>query len=220
MVENQENSNEQSNETQYHAPVYEYNYSLERAKVIVRRHMYISGGLGLIPVPLADLAGVGANQIYMVKLLSDVYEIPFRRSMVKSLISTLLSTLAAQGTIMATSSLFKSIPVIGSVGGSLTVGVYSAATTYAIGKVFTMHFESGGNFLNFDPEKMKDHFQQEFEEGKKMAEDRQNGHKTAASTTEEVETNKTAKPKRTKAKDSSEKDTEASDENDEKEQNS
>ena len=43
------------------------------------------------------------------------------------------------------------------------------ATTYAVGKVFIEHFESGGTFLDFDPEKMRDHFQELYEEGKQLA---------------------------------------------------
>ena len=47
--------------------------------------------------------------------------------------------------------------------------IFTGATTYAIGKSFMMHFESGGTFLDFDPAKVRAYFRQEFEKGQKLA---------------------------------------------------
>ena len=49
--------------------------------------------------------------------------------------------------------------------GVLTAPVFTTASTYAVGKVFIQHFEAGGNVLNFDPEAMREHFKDEFEQG-------------------------------------------------------
>jgi hypothetical protein len=40
---------------------------------------------------------------------------------------------------------------------------FGAAATYAVGQVFIQHFESGGTFLDFDPDKVREHFRQEFD---------------------------------------------------------
>jgi len=42
----------------------------------------------------------------------------------------------------------------------------AGASTYAVGQVFIQHFESGGTFLDFDPEKVKGYFAEQFEKGK------------------------------------------------------
>ena len=55
-------------------------------------------------------------------------------------------------------SLVKVVPIIGQVAGFIGGAVMFCATSYAIGKVFIEHFESGGTFLDFDPENMKAHF--------------------------------------------------------------
>ena len=47
--------------------------------------------------------------------------------------------------------------------------IYSGAATWAIGKVFIQHFASGGTFLDFDPQKVKDYFRNLFEQGKEVA---------------------------------------------------
>jgi len=66
-------------------------------------------------------------------------------------------------------SFIKSIPLIGSVLGGVSMSILSGATTYAIGRVFKEHFEAGGDFSNMDVEKAKAIFEVELEEGKKVA---------------------------------------------------
>jgi hypothetical protein len=48
----------------------------------------------------------------------------------------------------------------------LSTAAIGAASTYAVGKVFAEHFESGGTFLDFDEEKAREHFKAMYEEGK------------------------------------------------------
>ncbi|MCI5165392.1 MAG: GTPase, partial [Candidatus Electrothrix sp. GM3_4] len=43
------------------------------------------------------------------------------------------------------------------------------AVTYAVGKVFHQHFASGGTFLTFDPDKVREYYAQMLKEGKAMA---------------------------------------------------
>jgi hypothetical protein len=42
----------------------------------------------------------------------------------------------------------------------------AAASTWATGKVFIRHFESGGTFLDFDPAKARAYYAEEYEAGK------------------------------------------------------
>ena len=44
-----------------------------------------------------------------------------------------------------------------------------SVSTWALGKVFIQHFESGGTFLDFDPEEVKEYFKAQFEEGREVA---------------------------------------------------
>ena len=46
--------------------------------------------------------------------------------------------------------------------GGITVGVFASASTYAVGRVFIQHFASGGTFLDFKPEEVRDFFNAEF----------------------------------------------------------
>lgn len=135
------------------------------ASSIVNTYMGWSAGASFIPLPFADLAAVTLVQIKMVADLAKLYEVPFSRNVVKTIIAGLLGSLVPAGLARGASSLIKAIPGIGTVLGVLTAPVFTTASTYAVGKVFIQHFEAGGNVLNFDPEAMREHFKAEFEEG-------------------------------------------------------
>lgn len=139
---------------------------LDRAYIIIRRHMLISAGCGLIPLPVADIGLVSANQLVMLRRLAYTYEVRFDKELGKSLISVALSTLASTGTLSLVSSAVKAVPVVGQLSGAVTMGTYAAAATYTLGRLFTMHFAAGGTLLDFEPRKMEAHFQDLFEQGK------------------------------------------------------
>ena len=58
---------------------------------------------------------------------------------------------------------FPFTAILGLVYGAILGG----ASTYAIGKVFVQHFESGGTILTFDPQRVREYYEQQFEKGKK-----------------------------------------------------
>ena len=66
-------------------------------------------------------------------------------------------------------STLRFIPVIGPVIAATSLPAVSAAVTYAIGKVFISHFETGGTLLDFDPVAVREYFRAEFAKGLKEA---------------------------------------------------
>jgi uncharacterized protein (DUF697 family) len=56
--------------------------------------------------------------------------------------------------------------VIGPLVGVAVIPAFASASTFALGRVFTKHFESGGTLLNFDLETAKQTFGREVEEAK------------------------------------------------------
>ena len=140
-----------------------------KAAKIVKRYMLWSMGAGLIPLPLVDVGVLAAVQLKMLATLSRFYQVPFCRNAVKSVIATLLgfiTTNSLRGSVVT--SFLKSLPGVGFLG-SVSMPIYSGATTYAIGKIFVQHFESGGTFLTFRPYKVKEHFKKLYKEGQTVA---------------------------------------------------
>lgn len=138
-----------------------------QAEGIIRRNVLWSLGAGILPLPVVDVLALTAVQVKMLKELSDLYEAKFTEGVVKKIIASLASSLGSVGLgLVIGGSIAKFIPAVGTALGVATVPVLTGAFTLALGKVFLMHFESGGTVLNFDALAMRTYFQQEFEKAK------------------------------------------------------
>ncbi|MEB4591309.1 DUF697 domain-containing protein [Candidatus Thiothrix sp. Deng01] len=141
------------------------------ANNIVKNHIIASMALGLVPVPLFDIAALVTAQINMLRSLSEHYDLPFddtdSRSLVTSLIGGSLPVLGVVGL----SSFAKLIPGVGTLLGSASLSVSAGAVTYAVGQTFIMHFEAGGTIGNFDASKAQAFFKREFDKGKALVRD-------------------------------------------------
>lgn len=139
-----------------------------RSLQIVKKYMLWSIGAGLIPVPLIDIATVTGVQMKMISEISKVYDVEFKENRAKNTISALLSSVSANTFAYGTvGSALKSIPVVGTLVGVVTMPFFSGAFAYALGSVFINHFEKGGTFLDFDADKVKSQFNEMFKAGKK-----------------------------------------------------
>lgn len=143
---------------------------LEEGNKIIKKYTWFSVGAGIIPVPFVDLDALSGVQIKMLWDLSGLYNIEFSKNKAQNIISTLAGTLAASASSSVVGSVVKFVPVIGTILGTISMPVFSGASSYALGKVFIQHFESGGTFLTFDPMKVKDYYADMFKEGQKVVE--------------------------------------------------
>jgi uncharacterized protein (DUF697 family) len=139
---------------------------LEKANHVVKNRMMWSAGAGLVPIPLVDLAALSGIQLEMLYSISKLYDVPFRKDIGKSIIAALIGGVLPTGMAPGLASMIKLIPLIGQTTGALTMSVIGGASTYAVGKIFIQHFEAGGTFLDFKPEKVKDYFAELYKEGK------------------------------------------------------
>jgi uncharacterized protein (DUF697 family) len=128
------------------APAHDTSGADERrsqALAIVHRHAGYSALGGIIPLPFANLAGVTALIVHMVKRLSDVYNVPFERERARALAIGLVGGVMPSGAAIITmTTLSAFVPVSGLIG--LGVGAAAAlACTRQIGHALIAHFESG-----------------------------------------------------------------------------
>jgi uncharacterized protein (DUF697 family) len=103
----------------------------------------------------------------MARKISNIYDVDFSKERVRTIVIALLGSILPLALTGTTASVLKFIPIVGSFAGALSVSTLGTASTYAIGRVLIQHFETGGTLLDFDAEKMRDYFKQEFESGKK-----------------------------------------------------
>ncbi|MFT4534227.1 MAG: hypothetical protein ACI9P5_001585 [Saprospiraceae bacterium] len=137
----------------------------EMANSIIHNHMIWSMGAGFIPVPIADLFAVAAIQLDMIRQMCKIYDIDFKETEGKAVITALTGS----GFARLGARAIKFIPGVGSILGGVTMAVLSGASSYALGEVFKKHFETGGTFLDFDPSRLKKYYNEKFEKGKEMA---------------------------------------------------
>lgn len=138
------------------------------AATVIRNHVVWSMGASyVIPLPVADVFAVSALQLDMIRQLCRVYDIDFAETQGKAIVSALTtSTMTRAGA----RSLLKMIPVVGTIIGGVTVAAFNGASTYALGEVFRRHFSGGGTFLDFDTDRLKKLYFEQFEKGKRVAE--------------------------------------------------
>lgn len=143
------------------------NERLTQAKSVVNRYAMLSGGAGLIPVPLADVAAISAIQVKMIADLAKIYDLEFRKDRVKSVVTGLLGgfvpTAAAGVATGAAASYVKSVPIAGTIIGTVTLPAFAYIATRTVGRVFLTHFESGGTLLNFNPDVVRAQFESEMQ---------------------------------------------------------
>lgn len=138
---------------------------------IIRRHVYVSAGVGLIPLPLVDIAGLTGVQLLMLKKIAKEYGVPFSEGTVKNILLSLFGGVFPPAHASLLASLIKVIPGVGQTAGITSMPILAGATTYAVGMLFASHFAWGGDFTDFDAEKVKEDYAKWFEKGKKVAEE-------------------------------------------------
>jgi len=136
---------------------------------MIRNHVYGAMGIGLIPLPVVDFLALTGVQARLVYKLSKFYGVDFSKDKAKGIISALVGSFVPVAAAGPLASMIKIVPVIGQTAGAMTMLATAGACTFALGRVFVQHFESGGTFLDFDPEKVKAYFAEQFKEGQKFA---------------------------------------------------
>jgi uncharacterized protein (DUF697 family) len=121
------------------------------AATLVNRFAIWSGAAGLIPVPVLDIVTVAGLQLQMLRRISQIYDVSFSENRGKALIASLAGSLIPASSGLGAVSALKAVPIVGTLTSGLVMPVLSAGATYAIGKAFIQHFESGGTLLDFNP---------------------------------------------------------------------
>ena len=139
-----------------------------KADIVITRHVAAAVGAGLIPVPIVDFAVITGVQLTMLAQICNIYTQPFSKEAATSIIASLVGgAVTGEAGSLAIGSKLKFIPALGTALSYLVTPALAGATTYAIGKVFVRHLETGGSLLTFDGQKMKGYMEKALEEGKK-----------------------------------------------------
>jgi len=150
----------------------------QAASKLVDRFSIWSGVAGLVPVPVVDVLCVGGLQLQMLRRLSQIYDVEFSENRGKALIAALAGCMIPATSGMGAASALKAIPLVNILAAGFVMPVLSAGATYAIGKAFVQHFESGGTLLDFNPPDYREFVKAQ----KEMWESRTRGRSTSSTT--------------------------------------
>jgi uncharacterized protein (DUF697 family) len=121
------------------------------ARLLVDRYTKYAAAAGLVPVPVFDMAAIAGTQVAMVSALAALYGVPFSkergRALVAAVLGGVMPTLAGHQIL---TMIAKRLTIVGTLFGMISVSGFAVAATYAVGRVFTAHFESGGTLLDID----------------------------------------------------------------------
>jgi uncharacterized protein (DUF697 family) len=116
---------------------------LSQAHGIVERHATYSAAGGIIPLPIANVASVMAIIVRMVKMLSNLYGVPFERDRARAIVVGMVGGAMPTGLAAVTSStLYYLVPASAIIGLAVSSAA-AVACTRSIGRTFVEHFESG-----------------------------------------------------------------------------
>jgi uncharacterized protein (DUF697 family) len=139
------------------------------ADSIIKNYVIGAVSVGIVPIPFIDIAGATALQLRMIKKLSDLYKQDFSEEIVRSIIASLGGGFLGYGVGVMALSAIKTVPGIGWMMGMMSVPVFLGASTYAIGKVFAKHFDTGKTIFDLNVEAVKEFHREQLEKGKAIA---------------------------------------------------
>ena len=119
------------------------------AERLVDRYAKYSAAAGLVPVPVVDVAAIAAVQVAMLGELAGHYGVPYTRERGKTLVASML------GGLMPSLAGHQVLKAVGPLLGMISVSGFAMAATYAVGRLFIAHFESGGTLLDIDVERSR-----------------------------------------------------------------
>ena len=140
--------------------------SVSAADRVVLTSSLIAAGAGAIPLPVWDIVVITGLQLKMLADVSKLYEVPFTQNLGKSAIGALVGGLGPSYlALVSFGAAVKVIPGVGQIVGMVALPALAGGCTYAIGKVFIAHYESGGTLLSFKPKEFSSRFAAEVKAG-------------------------------------------------------
>src|SRR5262249_56151992 len=108
---------------------------------------------GMVRLAMGGAGGITTIIIRMVKMLSNLYGVPFERDRARAIVAGLVGGATPTGfAVVTTSTLFYAVPA-GVLLGTVVSTISAIACTRGIVRVFIEHFESGATLNDFRPPK-------------------------------------------------------------------
>jgi uncharacterized protein (DUF697 family) len=116
----------------------------KRALKIVNNYTLLSGGIGLITIPIFYQIAVGGLLGKMLYDLSELYGSSLTKQKNKAIIASVLGGAHSEWiTVYLGDNIEKILPGMVAISNTIARPVVAAGITYTIGRLFVKHFDSG-----------------------------------------------------------------------------
>ncbi len=127
----------------------------DAAERLIKRYAYWTAGVGLLPLPLLDMAALAGLQLAMLRDLARLYQVGFSpwraRAIITALAGGVIPVSAASGIV---GTLARMVPIVGTAAGVLTLPALASGSTVALGKICALHFALGRDLFSLDPRQL------------------------------------------------------------------
>lgn len=153
----------------------------ESAKVekAIRDSVYASMGIGIVPLPLFNVAAVTGSNLNLARKLSDLYGVEFKEGVAKKIIIAMTGASAGVLASPIVETALIGLPLIGLPLAIGTKPILNGTATYAIGRMFVTHFERGGSFIGANVDAMKEDFSAAYKNSREWLGNAISGNKKA-----------------------------------------
>lgn len=141
----------------------------ETVESLIKTYVIAAMALAMVPVPLFDMVAVMAVQVRLVQKLTKIYGVDFNQELTRSLLLGLIGGILPATATAAALSMMQVLPGLGIVLGVAGTSLTSGAMTYAVGRIFVHHFETGGALETFDAKSARATFREEMRKGRDIA---------------------------------------------------
>jgi uncharacterized protein (DUF697 family) len=117
----------------------------EQAAKSIKRYAAASAGFGIIPIPALDITAIGTSQLLMIRSVAKIYGLDLSKDRVRAVVSTTVGGAVPVVLGGGLSSLFKMIPLVGTIAGAVTLPSIAGLTTLTLGNTLADHLDAGGN---------------------------------------------------------------------------
>jgi uncharacterized protein (DUF697 family) len=138
----------------------------EQAAKSIKRYAAASAGFGIIPIPALDISAIGTSQLLMIRSVAKIYGVDLSKDRVRAIVSSTVGGVAPVALGGGLSSIFKMIPVVGSIFGAVTLPSIAGLTTLTMGTALADHLDSGGSLDELGLARLRATFISEFSAAK------------------------------------------------------
>ena len=132
------------------------------AKKVIKKYTLIATAAGVVPIPVISTAGVIAAQVFMVRELTQQFNIPFDEDRASVIINSAIGGVLSKVFAMTVDAV---VPGSGVAGIDLSSGAISGIYTATVGEFYKVHFQKGGTLENASIGDLGNYFMEEIQRG-------------------------------------------------------